>query len=77
MYDIPFISMITIDRELPIIDVGQRHCGGESRRWCDGERRWNTDARIRERDESRQDQHLIDTDKFERVTDYEWIALYI
>ncbi len=44
MYDIPFISMITIDRELPIIDVGQRHCGDEYRRY--GERRRNTDAPI-------------------------------
>jgi hypothetical protein len=24
----------------------------------------------------RQDQHLIDTDKFECVTDYKWIILY-
>ncbi len=30
--------------ELPITDVRQRHCGGESRRWGDGEQRRNNDA---------------------------------
>jgi hypothetical protein len=64
MYDIPFISMIIINRELPIIDIGQRHCGGEYRR---SDRQEVADPKMPT--SRRQDQHLIDTDKLNGVTD--------
>ncbi len=72
-YDFPFIFYDGITIELQIIDVGQRHCGGESRRWCDDERRRNTDVQIDDRLQIRknvdEDQHLIDTDKLNSVND--------
>ena len=90
MYDIPFISMITIDRELPIIDVGRRHLRWRIRR--DGERRRNTDAQTDDRSTANVDKKsqirerrrvddrigiwFEDTDKFECCHWFKWMILY-
>ena len=73
MYDIPFISMTAL-RSI-------KSCRSSTLDSVIAAANPNVDvtandARIRERDESRQDQHLIDTDKLNSVTDYKWIVLY-
>ncbi len=80
MYDIPFISMMTSWSIGDDIDVDAKLTW----RWCNGEQRRNNDAPIDDPDvisvdkkvadpkvltSWRQDQHLIDTDKLNSVTD--------